>query len=74
MFFIAFVCYKSEAKSENQCTSTLVLSWNWWMTNARTVSQLPAEVTLHRTVEPIPNRTFSRVIHKMSQNLSDNIL
>ena len=37
---------------------TLVLSWKWWMTNARTVSQLSAEMTLHRTVEPMLNRTF----------------
>ena len=27
---------------------TLVLSWNSWMTNARTVSQLSAEMILHR--------------------------
>ena len=51
----------------------LVLSWNWWMTNARTVSQLSTEMTLHRTVELILNRTLSRMIHKMSQNLSDDI-
>ena len=53
---------------------TLVLSWNWWMTNARTVSQPPTAMILHRTVEPILNRTLSRMIHKVSQNLSDDIL
>ena len=52
---------------------TLVLSWNWWMMNARTVSQPPAEMILHRTVEPILNRTLSRMIRKKSQNLSDDI-